>query len=208
MNQANNLNKDTVIKEVINFFSDDFKIISLAENARSFYHWARVLAILGSCFPMFGSMGQELAMGLGIAIGSLSHTKKKTIVITGDGSFLANTNSLFTCAFFKPKNLIVILFDNEKHLVTGGQPSASKLTDLCKFAESCLFKSFFVKTQPELKNALALLKKSAGPHFLQVKINDEKATTENILELPPLLFSRFSNYIISSYGKNKKISSR
>lgn len=208
MNQNYSLNKDIAIKEIIKFFPDDFKIVSLAENARSLYHWVKISSILDSCFPMFGSMGQELAMGLGVAIGSSNYTQRKTLVITSDGSFLSNTNTLFTTAFFKPKNFIVILLDNEKHMITGGQPSASKIADLCKFAESCLFKSFFVKTRQELKKNLTLFRNYDGPLFLQVKINDKKATTENISELPPLLFFRFSNYITQLHGKNKKISIR
>src|SRR3990167_2544050 len=117
MNQNYSLNKDTVIKSVIKFFPDDFKIVSLAENARSLYYWAKISSILDSCFPMFGSMGQELAMGLGVALGSSGKNKRKTLVITSDGSFLTNTNTLFTSAFFKPKNLIIILLDNEKHQI-------------------------------------------------------------------------------------------
>ena len=75
-----------------------------------------------SNFYMIGSMGLASSIGLGIA---LKNSKKKVYIFDGDGNILMNLGSLVTIGSLKPKNLVQIIFDNNSHESTGGQPTLS-----------------------------------------------------------------------------------
>ena len=79
-----------------------------------------------SNFYMIGSMGLASSIGLGIA---LKNPKKQVFVFDGDGNILMNLGSLVTIGSLKPKNLVHVVFDNNSHESTGGQPTnSSKIT--------------------------------------------------------------------------------
>lgn len=189
------LTKDIVFSEIINYFPNDFKITSLAENARSFYYYCKKKNIEKSAFFMLGSMGQELSMGLGVSIGMAGKTMNKCVVISSDGSFLSNTSSLFTIGVMKPKDLIIILLDNEKHHITGGQVTASKFISLFEVATTCHFSSHIVKNEDDLRKSFTIAKKDKNPVFIQVKINDTVPFSADIDELPVNIYRNFSRYI-------------
>lgn len=71
-------------------------------------------------FYMMGSMGCALGIGLGLALG----TKKQVIVLTGDGALLMKLGSIATILDKLPKNLLVVVLNNNCHNSTGGQPTA------------------------------------------------------------------------------------
>jgi len=64
-----------------------------------------------------GAMGCVMGIGLGIAL----NTKKKVIIIIGDGSYLMKMGSVSTILKHKPKNLEVHVLVNNKYASTGGQ---------------------------------------------------------------------------------------
>jgi len=64
-----------------------------------------------------GAMGCVIGVGLGYALG----TKKKVIVVIGDGAFLMKMGSMATILAHKPKNLRVIILNNDCYASTGGQ---------------------------------------------------------------------------------------
>jgi thiamine pyrophosphate-dependent acetolactate synthase large subunit-like protein len=53
-----------------------------------------------------GSMGLPVSVGLGLA---LANPEKIILVITGDGNFLMGLGSMVTTAFYKPKNLKILI---------------------------------------------------------------------------------------------------
>ena len=73
-------------------------------------------------FYLEHAMGLASSMGLGLAL-SLPH--KRVIVLDGDGSLLMNLGTLSTLAWYAPKNLIHIVFDNQSLLSVGGFPTAT-----------------------------------------------------------------------------------
>ena len=85
-----------------------------------------------SNFYMIGSMGLASSIGLGIA---LKNPKKCIFVFDGDGDILMNLDSLVTIGSLRPKNLIHIVFDNNSHESTGGQPTNSSKVNLEKIAK-------------------------------------------------------------------------
>src|ERR1700761_9818753 len=61
-------------------------------------------------FPLWGAMGAASMIGLGLAI---AQPKRRVLVITGDGEMLMALGALATIAVQKPKNLSVVVLDNE-----------------------------------------------------------------------------------------------
>jgi sulfopyruvate decarboxylase subunit beta len=79
------------------------------------------------------SMGQGIAMGLGLA---LAHPHRGVIAIMGDGSLLMNLGALVTVANH-PAPLHVVLIDNGLYEVTGGQPvPGARRTDFAGLARA------------------------------------------------------------------------
>ena len=88
-------------------------------------------------FYLWGGMGGASMIGLGLAI---AQPQKTIIVITGDGEQLMGIGSLSTIGILKPKNLLIIVLDNEHFGETGMQEShTSHGVDLAKIAAGCGF---------------------------------------------------------------------
>jgi sulfopyruvate decarboxylase subunit beta len=74
-----------------------------------------------NCYT-FGAMGQCSSIGLGIA---LARPDVRVICLDGDGSLLMNLGSLCTIANQAPRNYALVIWVNEVHQTTGGQPTAT-----------------------------------------------------------------------------------
>ena len=71
----------------------------------------------GNCY--LSGMGSAASFGLGLAL-ALPH--RKVMVLESDGSMLFGLNGLATLAVQNPKNLSIIVFDNECYESIGGAP--------------------------------------------------------------------------------------
>jgi thiamine pyrophosphate-dependent acetolactate synthase large subunit-like protein len=82
---------------------------------------------------LLGSMGNALAVGLGLAI---AVPRRKVIVLESDGSVLLSLFNLPTLANVNPRNLAVFVFDNQAYSGTKiSQPTATAgKTDLAGMA--------------------------------------------------------------------------
>ena len=130
-----------------------------------------------SNFYMIGSMGLASSIGLGIA---LKNPKKQVFVFDGDGNILMNLGSLVTIGSLKPKNLIHVVFDNNSHESTGGQPTNSSQINLEKIAKVVNYNIFVVKSKTKLMSVLKNIKKLQGPIFLLVKISTSKERSKRV----------------------------
>ena len=130
-----------------------------------------------SNFYMIGSMGLASSIGLGIA---LKNPKKQVFVFDGDGNILMNLGSLVTIGSLKPKNLVHIVFDNNSHESTGGQPTNSSQINLAKIAKTANYKIFVVQTKTKLISVLKDIKKLQGPIFLLIKISTSKERSKRV----------------------------
>jgi len=137
-------------------------------------------------FPMWGAMGGAAMMGLGLA---LAQPKRKTLVITGDGEMLMGMGALATIGVMKPKNLCVVVFDNEHYAETGMQEShTGHGVDLAGMAKAAGFKhALRIDAQAGVSRLRKLIHKGDGPVFGNVKIVAEK--------LPMVLPPRDGSYI-------------
>ena len=85
-------------------------------------------------FYGYGSMGLCSSIALGMALS----TDEKVISLDGDGSLLMNMGTLATIGREQPRNLIVIVWDNEMWGQTGAQPTHTAFgTDLEQVGRSC-----------------------------------------------------------------------
>jgi len=131
-------------------------------------------------FPMWGAMGGATMIGLGLA---LAQPKKKVLVVTGDGEMLMGLGSLATIAVQKPRNLYIVVLDNERYGETGMQEThTGHGVDLAGMAKAAGFPhALNVTTQAGVAQLKDMIDAGAGPLFAQVKIDPEKLP----LVLPP-----------------------
>jgi phosphonopyruvate decarboxylase len=80
-----------------------------------------------------GSMGCASSMGLGVALNS----KRKVVVVDGDGAALMKLGTLATIGAYAPGNLVHLLLDNGVHDSTGGQATVSPHVDFAAVALAC-----------------------------------------------------------------------
>ena len=130
-----------------------------------------------SNFYMIGSMGLASSIALGLA---LKNKRKKIFVFDGDGNILMNLGSLVTIGSIGPKNLIHIVFDNNAHESTGGQPTISSNISIEKLAKSANYKIFKTSSMSRLLKILELIKKISGPIMIIVKVEKSNEVSDRI----------------------------
>ena len=131
-------------------------------------------------FPLWGGMGGAAAIGLGLA---LAQPERRVLLLTGDGELLMGMGSLATIGAQRPRNLSVVVLDNERYGETGMQVSHTAFgVDLAAVAKACGFVSAtMVTTTEQVRRLRADLHRTDGPLFAQVKVAPEKLP----LVLPP-----------------------
>jgi thiamine pyrophosphate-dependent acetolactate synthase large subunit-like protein len=141
-------------------------------------------------FPLWGAMGGAAMIGLGLA---LAQPKRKVLVVTGDGEMLMGIGALATIAVQRPRNLSLVVLDNERYGETGMQEThTAHGVDLAGMAAAAGFaQTFLVRSQEELARLKQRIYAGEGALFAQIKIDPEKLP----LVLPPrdgaLLKNRF-----------------
>jgi thiamine pyrophosphate-dependent acetolactate synthase large subunit-like protein len=131
-------------------------------------------------FYTWGSMGLASSIGLGLAIG---RPDLRVFVLDGDGSLLMNLGSLATIAALQPRNLVLIVWDNEEYGTTGGQPTPTAGgADLAGAARALgVGQSVVVRTDRELRDALAQASRERGASVIVAKVSESRPTMK-----PPL----------------------
>ena len=126
-----------------------------------------------NCYT-FGAMGQCSSVALGIA---LARPDVRVICLDRDGSLLMNLGSLCTIANQAPRNYALVIWDNEVHQTTGGQPTAtaarSSLTAIARGAG--VDKAIEVRTEEELQRAYDRVLGEEGPLVVCVKVQKGRA---------------------------------
>ena len=131
-------------------------------------------------FPLWGGMGGATAIGLGLA---LAQPHRRVLVLTGDGELLMGMGSLACVGVQRPRNLAVVVLDNEHYGETGMQPSHTAFgVDLSAAAKACGFAaSSMITTMARVAALRESIHLSEGPLFAQIKIAADKLP----LVLPP-----------------------
>lgn len=130
--------------------------------------------------PLWGAMGGSVMIGLGIA---LAQPDKPVLVLTGDGEMLMGMGSLATAAAQAPKNLAIVVLDNERYGETGMQQTHTGLgADLTAIAAGAGIRNAGTVTEAgDVTTLRDALHRRDGLRFATVKIDPEKLP----LVLPP-----------------------
>jgi thiamine pyrophosphate-dependent acetolactate synthase large subunit-like protein len=175
MSKANLLDRRSVVSSLLadrkgtiavgGLGASTYDIAAAGDHDRNFYLW--------------GAMGGAVMIGLGLA---LAQPELPVVVITGDGEMLMGMGSLATVGLQKPKNLTIVVLDNEVYGETGGQAShTAGNVDLVGVAKSCgIADARAMATLAEVKAYTADMQDTAsGPRFASVKI--DSANLERVL---------------------------
>lgn len=131
-------------------------------------------------FYLWGAMGLAATVGLGLA---LAQPRRRVLVVTGDGEALMGLGGLATIAAQRPKNLAILVVDNQTFGETGHQPGLTAAgVDLAAAARGLGFaRAVTVASARGLKGLPDLLFHTPGPVFAVVKV----AAAADPLVLPP-----------------------
>jgi thiamine pyrophosphate-dependent acetolactate synthase large subunit-like protein len=175
MSKANLLERRSVVSSLLKdrkhaivvggLGASTYDIAAAGDHARNFYLW--------------GAMGGAVMIGLGLA---LAQPELPVAVITGDGEMLMGMGSLATVGLQQPKNLSIIVLDNEAYGETGGQMShTASAVDLIGVARACGIRDArALETMAEIEAFAPVMQDvSSGPRFASVKI--DAANLERVL---------------------------
>jgi len=114
-----------------------------------------------------GSMGGASAMALGVALA----TKRRVMVIDGDGAALMKLGNLATIGAHSPSNYIHLLLDNGVHDSTGGQATVSAKVDFAAVALSCGYRHAWTCDNLEgFETAVSNTLDMQGPSMIRMRI--------------------------------------
>ncbi len=132
-------------------------------------------------FCLIGGMGLTVPIGLGLAE---AQPGKRILVITGDGDMLMSMGALATVAKARPRNLAIVVLDNERFGETGGQPThTAGVTDLVAVAKGAgIAVASTIRDPSGIAAMVDSVYETPGPVFHVVKITYE--TVEDVK--PPL----------------------
>jgi sulfopyruvate decarboxylase subunit beta len=121
-------------------------------------------------------------------------TDEKVISLDGDGSILMNLGTIGTIGREQPRNLVVVVWDNEEWGQTGHQPShTANGTDLEQVAQSCgIANTATVSDLEELEGVFLNALQGEGPWFIVAKIQEAEYLPVAPVE-PEFTLYRFRN---------------
>ncbi len=124
-------------------------------------------------FYLRGAMGSASSIGLGLA---LAQPQRRVLVITGDAEIMMTAGALATIGAQGPKNLSIVVLDNECYGETGMQPSLTASgADLGAMAAGAGFKvTETIWDEAALTRVLPAILRDDGPALHAVKVKAEK----------------------------------
>ena len=144
------------------------------------------------------NMGMCTPLSLGLAL-VLPH--RRVIALESDGSVLLYLGNLTTLANKRPKNLTVIVFDNQCYLATGGLPTATAgVTDLAGMARAAgIGNSYEAKTLSDFEGQARGALKREGPSYIVAKVDAAGKRMSTNMDGKEAKY-RFVRYIEKSEG--------
>jgi thiamine pyrophosphate-dependent acetolactate synthase large subunit-like protein len=130
---------------------------------------ARAVADRGLNFYISGAMGAASGVGLGLA---LARPDRCVAVLTGDAELMMNVGVLASIAVARPKNLSLVVIDNERFGATGSQVShTAHGVDIAKIALGCGFpEAMTIRALGEAPDVRARIHRMDGPYLCVAKV--------------------------------------
>jgi len=137
-----------------------------------------------------GIMGGASMVAFGVA---LAQPKRRVIVITGDGELLAGIGSLATIGVEKPKNLSIVVIDNQAYGATGNQQThTARGVDLVGIAKASGFpRAQQIEQASELDGMIETICAGDGPYLAVVKVSTKSGPRGDAPKDGTLLARRF-----------------
>jgi thiamine pyrophosphate-dependent acetolactate synthase large subunit-like protein len=149
-------------------------------------------------FYLVGAMGSAVSIGLGLA---LAQPDRTVVVVTGDAELMMNVGILATIGVKQPRNLSILVFDNERFGETGQQISHTAYgIDIASVAAACRFAHSVVVRQPgELVTALARTHVMNGPYLAVIKVDPERVPISIPIKDGVITKGRFRKALLGTY---------
>ena len=150
-------------------------------------------------FYVWGAMGGTVSLALGLA---LAQPVRRVLALVGDGEMMMALGSLATVAVQCPRNLSIVVIDNEHYGETGMQRAhTGRGVDLVAVARGVGFgQAYQVRTTAELDQRIALLVGNDPGElaFVAVKVGTEPAPMALPPRDGPYLRSRFREHLLGA----------
>ena len=145
-------------------------------------------------FYVIGSMGCTSSIGLGIA---MCQSQRKIFILDGDGAALMRLESLASIGYYRPRNLVHVILDNNIYESTGGQPTLSSTVRFDEVAKACRYVSTIsISDTDEIRDSIIQSLKSDGPHLIHIKILPGTASDLKRPTLTPIeIKDRFMKFL-------------
>lgn len=156
------------------------KDIVVAALAGTTYDCFETLDRTGNLYAI--GMGMSTSVGFGLA---LALPKRRVVVLDTDGSLLMSPSILSVIGVYKPRNLSIVVFDNERlYGSRGGPPSQTAYgADLAGISRAAgIEKAITIEDLETFKSKSAWLLREDGPVVLVAKVAGQfqKATGPKI----------------------------
>lgn len=169
LNSYPEMTREDAIKTIVDNLDGSEAIVSTTgKTSRELFEYRISMGEKPRDFYTVGGMGCSASIANGIA---LAKPNKKIFIFDGDGAVLMQMGALATIGHYKAKNIYHIIFDNNSHDSTGGQPTVSATVDFGKVALACGYKrARIVEKKTDLEESIKEMKSLDGPQMVVVKI--------------------------------------
>ncbi|MBS3085520.1 phosphonopyruvate decarboxylase [Candidatus Pacearchaeota archaeon] len=169
--QTYEMTREEAIKTILDSLSGSEAIISTTGKAsRELFEYRISKHHKPHDFYTVGSMGCASSIAFGIA---LQIPNRKIVILDGDGAVLMQLGTLATIGHYKPKNILHLIFDNNSHESTGGQPTVSNTVDFKKIALASGYGfAKIVYTKKQVITAINKINYLKGPAMLVIKVKN------------------------------------
>ena len=141
-------------------------------------------------FYLEDAMGLALPLALGLAV---SQSRKRVVVAEGDGGLMMHLGALITVGSVAPRNLTVLLVNNNIHAASGGQPLTNTGLDLTDLARSAgIEKTLYVGSLETFRAHLPSALTEEGPYVLVLATEPDVPPAKPAFPMnPPMMKQRF-----------------
>lgn len=166
----------------------DFAVI--AGLGSTVFDMVRLSGDARTVFPLDGAMGAAVPTGLGLA---LARPDLRVLVVTGDGELLMNAGALATVAVKDPPNLSIVVVDNGRYGLTGGQLTHTSYgADIAGMAAAAgIRQTLTCSAGSDLAEGAKLVRSSVHASLVVLKVDGEPSEPMSVERDGPVLRHRF-----------------
>jgi thiamine pyrophosphate-dependent acetolactate synthase large subunit-like protein len=137
-------------------------------------------------------MGCALAVSLGVAE---ARRDREVVAVVGDGDLVMGAGSLWSLSGLRPKNLVVLLLDDGRYSITGGQKLIAPEALVAVLDGLPAVSSARATSREEVAEAI---RKTSRPAVVLAKIDEPTWPGPSPFVDPTRVRSRFSGYAASA----------